>query len=103
MLFAFFLKWLHTGWCQGRRLNAVSLFTADFSIPAISSELFTLCEVVIHIEDPNDLEHSNANLSAIETEVRLGMESSYYARRILNLRVSRQMKKQHLYKSILPI
>lgn len=84
--FRFFFE-IVTHWLvPGKRLNAISLFAADFKIPLISNEIYTLCEVVIRVEDAEDLLFIQSNLAAMEAEVRLGMESSYYARRILEIK-----------------
>lgn len=84
--FRFFFEMITHWLVPGKRLNAVSLFVTDFSMPSVGNQLFTLCEVVIRIDDPDDLEHIHTNLSTVETELRLGMESSYYARRILEIK-----------------
>jgi hypothetical protein len=80
--FDMIIRWL----VPGKRLNAIALFAGDFAIPSVSGDLYSLCEVVVRIDDPEDVKHIQANLSTIETELRLGMESSYYARRILEIK-----------------
>lgn len=84
--FRFFFEMITQWLVPGKRMNAVSLFAADFWVPDISNQLYTLCEVVIRIDDSQTSEHINRNLSTIEAEIRLGMESSYYARRILKVK-----------------
>lgn len=84
--FRFFFQMITHWLVPGKRLNAVSFFAADFFIPPVSNDLYTLCEVVIQLEDQKDLEHVKSNLPAMEVEIRLGAESSYQARRILEIR-----------------
>lgn len=84
--FRFFFEMIINWLVPGKRLNSISLFSADFKIPSVSDDLYTLCEVVVRIEDFDYLECIHTNLPTIETEVRLGMESSYYARRILEIK-----------------
>ena len=84
--FRFFFEMITHWLVPGKRLNAISLFATDFSMPTLGKELYTLCEVIVRIDDPEDLEHILTNLSTIETELRLGIESSYYARRILEIK-----------------
>jgi hypothetical protein len=55
-------------------------------MPDFGKDLYSLCEVMLHVDSPEDLEEIYRNLPIIETEIRLGVESSYYARRILDVK-----------------
>lgn len=70
----------------GERLNVQLYYAVDFTMPAISTEKYTLTEVMIQIDNATELEIIHRNLPLIETEVRLGVSSSYYARRILEIK-----------------
>ena len=55
-------------------------------MPELSHDIYTLCEVIIRIEKREELEEIQRNLPIIESEVKLGMASSYYASRILEIK-----------------
>lgn len=84
--FKFFFDMLVNWLVPGKRLNVVMLYAADFCMPDLSPTVYTVCEMIIHIENQADLEQIQSNLPIIQSEVRLGMESSYYARRILEIK-----------------
>ncbi len=84
--FKFFFEMISRWLVPGKRLNVVMVFAADFRMPEFSDELYTICEVMLHVDDKEDLEQIYRNLPIIEMEAKLGVESSYYARRILEVR-----------------
>lgn len=84
--FKFFFEMITNWLVPGKRLNAVMVYAVDFYMPEISQDLYTLCEVMINIDNLTDLTEIQGNLPIIESEVRLGLESSYYARRILEVK-----------------
>lgn len=84
--FKFFFEMISRWLIPGKRLNVLAMYASDFSIPEFGSQEFTMCEVVIRIENMDELEVIKRNLPIIESEVRLGVVSSYYARRILEVK-----------------
>lgn len=85
--FKFFFEMISRWLVPGKRLNVVLVYAVDFKMPEISNdELYTLCEIMLHVENRADLEEIQRNLPIIETESRLGVESAYYARRILDVK-----------------
>jgi hypothetical protein len=81
--FKFFYDIL-SGWLvPGKRFNVSLIYGADFRVPSFNDEVYTLCELMIRVENCGELEHILRNLPIIEKELRLGIESKYYARRIL--------------------
>lgn len=84
--FKFFFDMI-SGWLlPGRRLNVVLIYSADFRLPDIGNDVYTLCELMIRVENERELEQILVNLPAIETEVQMGLASSHYARRILEIK-----------------
>lgn len=81
--FKFFFELITRWLVPGKRLEALLFCASEFSVPDIGEDHFTLCEVMIHITDDEDLQAIRRNLPTIETEIKLGMQSAYYARRIL--------------------
>lgn len=84
--FKFFFDMVSSWLVPGRRLNVVLIYAADFRMPEISDNIYTLCEIVIRVESKEELDQILSNLPIIETELRLGIESSYDARRILEIK-----------------
>lgn len=84
--FKFFFEMISRWLVPGKRLNVVLIYAADFRMPDLGDDVYTLCEVMIHVEHESELQQILTNLPIIETEVCLGVESSYYARRILEVK-----------------
>ncbi|NGX42904.1 MAG: hypothetical protein K940chlam7_01192 [Chlamydiae bacterium] len=84
--FKFFFEMISRWLVPGKRLNVLMVYTVDFSMPELSRDVYTLCEVTIRIESQEELEEMQCNLPIIESEVRLGVVSSYYGRRILEVK-----------------
>lgn len=84
--FKFFFDMISRWLVPGKRLNVILIYAVDFRMPDIGDETYTLCEVKIQVEDSQDLVHILRNLPIIETELRLGIESSRCARRILEIK-----------------
>lgn len=85
--FQFFFEMISHWLVPGKRLNVVLFNAVDLRIPDLGDDgVYTLCEVMIHVEKPEELAEIQNNLPIIESEIRLGMQSSYYARRILEIK-----------------
>lgn len=84
--FKFFFEMISHWLITGKRLNVVLINATDFQMPEISEAILTLCEIVIAIEDQEELNQILTNLPIIEAEIKLGLESTYYARRILEVK-----------------
>lgn len=84
--FKFFFDMVSRWLVPGKRLNVVLIYAADFRMPEFSDEIYTLCEVMIRIETQAEFEEIMRNLPIIDTELHLGIPSSYYARRILEIK-----------------
>lgn len=84
--FKFFFEMISHWLIPGKRLNVVMIYAADFRLTELNSTVYTVCEVAIHVDHDNDIEQIRRNWPIIEAEVRLGMSSAYYARRILEIK-----------------
>ncbi len=84
--FKFFFEMISSWLVPGRRLNVAVLYAADFCLPDLGNELYTICEVVVRVESEEEMELIYNTLPLIDTEVRLGISSSYYANRILEIK-----------------
>jgi hypothetical protein len=75
-------RWL----VPGKRSNVLVMYAVDFSMPELGNEMYTLGEIVLRVESREEYEEIQRNLPIIESEICLGMVSSYYARRILEIK-----------------
>ncbi len=82
----FFFEMISNWLVPGQRLNDVLFYAVDFTMPTMGKDLYTLCEIILHITDPAEFEQVIRNLPMLESEIRLGVQSAYYARRILEVR-----------------
>jgi len=84
--FRFFFEMISHWLIPGKRLNVLLIYAADFNFPEFGSTIYTVCEVMIQLQNVEEYELIQRNLPIIETEVRLGMQSSFYSRRILEVK-----------------
>lgn len=84
--FKFFFEMISHWIVIGKRLNVTLIIATDFQLPEVSAEVFTLCEIVVMVQDEEELGQILAQFPIIESEIKLGLESSYYARRILEVK-----------------
>ena len=75
-------RWL----MPGKRLNISSFFATDFKFFEHSDELFTVCEIVISLNNASELAQIRDQLPIIEGEIRMGLLSVYHANRILEIK-----------------
>lgn len=75
-------RWL----VPGKRLNTLLTLAADFTLPDISEDVYTINELIIRVETQQDLDAIETNYPIIEMEARLGAKSAYFARRILEIK-----------------
>ena len=82
----FFYEMISRWLLPGRRLNISSFFATDFMLPELTSELYTISEVVISLEFLQEIELVRGHLPIIESEIKLGLVSVYHANRILEIK-----------------
>lgn len=84
--FKFFFEMINRWLVPGTSLNVVSMFACDFKIPAVTDDVMTLCDVMIHLESLEEQKEIARSLPIIDQEIRLGVMSAYNARRILEVK-----------------
>lgn len=84
--FKFFFDLILNWPLPGKRVDVGLVYAVDFRIPEIGEEVFTLCEVMIKVEKQEELEQIYKDFPIIESDARLGVASSFYARRILEIK-----------------
>ncbi|MFZ0565292.1 MAG: hypothetical protein WAM28_03820 [Chlamydiales bacterium] len=81
--YRFFSEMITRWLIPGRRINAHLQFTIDFSLPDLGDHKYIGAEVMLNIETEEELKMVQKKLPVLESEIRLGLESSYQASRIL--------------------
>lgn len=84
--FKFFFDLVSNWLVPGRRLDVISLFAIDFRLPFFGEDVITLCEVIIRTETEEERAAIEHHFSIIEQEACLGVDSEYYARKILEIK-----------------
>jgi hypothetical protein len=82
-VFKFFFEMINRWLVPGEKLNVTMVYGVDFQLPEINQEIYTLCEVMIRVDSQEQLRKLLENLNTIQTEIKLGLKSSFYARKIL--------------------
>lgn len=84
--FKFFFEMISRWLCPGKRLNVVLVHTSDFRLSDLSSQLLTMCEVMISVASEAEFEEIQRNFPIIAAEITLGCQSEFYAQRILEIK-----------------
>jgi hypothetical protein len=84
--FKFFFNMISNWLVPGKRLSVAMVYAIDFHLPQLCGNMFSLCEVKIALHNPEELIEIKKNLSIIESEIRLGMHSTYHANKILEIK-----------------
>src|SRR3989344_5449693 len=69
-----------------KRVNVELFFASDVRLPHLSDDLLSVAEIVVYLKSAQDVEEARRNLHSIETEIRLGVVSTYHASRILEFK-----------------
>lgn len=75
-------RWL----IQEKRLHAEVFFSADFNMPEISPHTLSIAEIIVRFKTTQEIEEARKNIRSMDTEIRLGVVSSYHANRILEFK-----------------
>ncbi|MFI0435293.1 MAG: hypothetical protein ACH350_06140 [Parachlamydiaceae bacterium] len=84
--FKFFFEMISRWLTPGRRLNVVLVYASDFRLTSLSEDVYTICEVMISVVDQIEFEEIQRNFPVIQTEIALGIDSEYYAQRLLEIK-----------------
>lgn len=83
--FKFFFEMLSRWLLPGNQLTVSMVLAADFTLPELGKELYTVAEIQVRYQRIEEMEQIKKTLPLLETEAKLGMGSTYYARRILEV------------------
>ena len=83
---AFFCDMISRWLLPQRPVNVELFFSSDVRLPHLCEDVLSVAEVVIYLKSAQEVEEVRRNLQAIETEIKLGVVSTYHARRILEFK-----------------
>lgn len=75
-------RWL----APGRRLNVTLFCASDFRLADLGSDVYTLCEMMIRVEDAEEYAEIKRNFPHVRSEIVLGLHSALWAQRILDIK-----------------
>ena len=84
--FKFFFEMISRWLIPGRRLNVVLLYATDFLLPELNDDVYTICEIMIWVENIADFEEIQQHFPIISADIALGVQSAFYAQRILEVK-----------------
>jgi hypothetical protein len=84
--FKFFFEMISRWLIPGRRLNVVLVYATDLRLTDLSDQIYTLCEVMLSVENKEEFEEIQRHFPIIGTEITLGLDSAFYAQRILEIK-----------------
>lgn len=85
-LYKFFFEMISCWLIPGKKVNIRYTTAIDFVIPDLGGATFTIAEAMLHLEEAADTAAIRRNLPTFESEIRLGAQSPYHARRILEIK-----------------
>lgn len=84
--FKFFLKMISRWLIPGQRLNVILIYAADFCLPNVSDETYSVCEIIVRLETMQEFLEVRKHFPIIAGEIALGIHSSYLSQRILEFK-----------------
>ena len=85
-------RWL----IPNKRLNIELFFASDFNLPDYGNDTFTVAQIILRLNMAQEVEEVKRNIHSVETELRLGVVSTYHANRILEFKGLSSDKKTSL-------
>lgn len=84
--FKFFFDMVSRWIVPGKPLNVVLIYASDFRLHGSSTDVYTVCEVIIRVDDAVELEMIQRHFPWIQAELARGLDSTFYAQRILEVK-----------------
>ena len=84
--FKFFFEIISRWLIPGERLNVLTFFATDITMPDLGDEVYTIVEVVVRVPTLEAMQKIRRNWPATETELTIGLKSAYHAQRILEVK-----------------
>lgn len=84
--FKYFFEMITTWLMPGYKLNVPLFIAGDFYLKQLGHEMYTYSELILDIQSEAELQEIERNLPLIDTEIRLGVKSVYYASRVMEVK-----------------
>ncbi len=84
--FKFFFKMISHWLLPDESLNVVLVHASDFQLTELSGEIYTICEIMVSVKSVSEFEEICKHFPIISTEIALGMQSEFYAQKILEIK-----------------
>jgi len=84
--FKFFFEMISRWLTPGKRLNVVVVYASDFRIDNLSHDVFTFCEIVVHVEKEAEFDEIMINFPVIQEEITFGIDSDFHAQHLLEIK-----------------
>lgn len=84
--FKFFFEMINRWLIPGKKMNLALVYASDFRLSNLSDQVYTICEVMITIDNKSEFEEIQKHFPVIGTEIVLGIDSAFYAQRILEVK-----------------
>lgn len=84
--FKFFFEMISRWLIPGHRLNVVLVHTSDFRLPSLSSDTYTISEVIVRLESAEEFQQIQHQFPFLAAEITVGIHSAFYAQRILEVK-----------------
>lgn len=94
--YQFFHEMVSLWLVPGKKINSSLQFSVDFCFPELGTQKYIAGLVRVQIDEETDYHLLQRNLPVIESEIRLGVSSSYHAARILEIKGLSTSKKTAL-------
>lgn len=83
---SFFYEMISRWLLPHKKLNVELYFTSDVRLSHLSDDLLSVAEIVVQLKSVQEVEEVRRNIPILETEIKLGVVSSFHARRILEFK-----------------
>ncbi|MEX1012217.1 MAG: hypothetical protein WD595_06865 [Waddliaceae bacterium] len=84
--FKFFFDLVSRWSIPGSRLDVIFIHASDFRLKGGTDQVYTICEVKVRLSNIQEWGQIKRNWSNLKSELLLGIESSFYARKIQQVR-----------------
>lgn len=99
--FKFFFEMISRWLIPNEQTDVTLVFSAQFQLPQVSTDIYSLSEIVVHVKDLETLKQIENSLPLIESQIKLGLESKQMAQKILEAKGFSQDEKTVLLQEIL--
>lgn len=101
--FKFFYEMITLWLVPEKRLNVVLVCASNFRLPEISDEVYSIIEIMIHVESEEEYCEIQSQFPIISDELVLGIQSVFQAQRIMDIKGTSADKKNRVEQKVHPV